>query len=1198
MPPTTLLNPRRSAHATIRGYLYQACLGVLRWLDLQPNEILLCEGDEDLDRFLLGGESISEQVKAYTGSLSLSDRAVLESLGNFLRSYVTLRQRGESRKFVFTTTAAEKRPGGKGLDFDLLEAWKSGKRTKKVLNGARSLLKPKKKEDKNWQETTDAIAWLDAQPDGWKDFLDAVEWSFDAPDLDAIRGKIKSHIALLEDTQLLPADTLLERLISHVFRVSSQPDPQNRTLSPESLSDLLDAARADLGNWVKTPAAERLRTVFDELKQVHRLLHDNTAKLPKNAAPGKLLTAAYEVIPFDQQGRREELDFLASWCDGDDRKSVLLLTGEGGSGKTRLMIEWCRHLRHQGWHAGFLGRDRKVEELDPLLEGLAPRLIVIDYAETRLEVVEPLLLKMGLSKEVEPKLRLVLLARRKADWWNGLLQKGREVEDLLLGSPDKAMTPLVPRNVQERKQAFQSAVEGFALQMARKPPQDLFVPDLTREHFDRALYLHMAALAALQGERIESAEGALRETLKHERLFWDQQVSDLRLDGTWEPLVRKGLETLVAAITLVGGAQSREHAQSILDRTIGNSPLQGQHADALLRLLRDLYVSAEDTGRLCDPLQPDLLGEELVAENLNSEFLGQLLEESTLEEGYSTLTVLTRLAQRRPSLSSWIGVALGSNLEMLAQAAIDVAVETGDPVGTQLALALEQSDSIEVLLQIRQRCDEDKYQLSVPLREVAHVATEKWLTLLRARQADLSEEEQSENARLASNLGVRLSGLGRREDALNATNEAVQIHRLLAQQRPDAFNPDLAMSLDNLGNRLSELGRREDALNATYEAVQIQRLLAQQRPDAFNPNLALSLNNLGIRLSDLGRREDALNATNEAVQIRRLLAQQRPDAFNPDLASSLNNLGNRLSELGRREDALNATNEAVQIHRLLAQQRPDAFNPDLASSLNNLGSRLSDLGRREDALNATNEAVQIRRLLAQQRPDAFNPDLASSLNNLGNRLSDLGRREDALNATNEAVQIYRLLAKHRPDAFNPVLASSLNNLGIGLSELGRREDALNATNEAVQIRRLLAQQRPDVFNPDLASSLNNLGIELSELGWREDALNAINEAVQIYRLLAKHRPDVFNPVLASSLNNLGNRLSDLGRQEEAVQASEEAVRTFSPFFLRFPQAFGSRMTTMVSNYLKHAEMASREPDEELLAPIRRTTTSGVSSSGG
>src|SRR5262245_13113020 len=112
-----LLDERRSAHASIRGYLYQTCLGVLRWLGLQENEVLLCEGDEDLDRFLLGGGAISEQVKAYTGGLSITDRVVRDSLRNFLRSYVALRQQGETRKFVFTTTATYEKKRRVGLSF-------------------------------------------------------------------------------------------------------------------------------------------------------------------------------------------------------------------------------------------------------------------------------------------------------------------------------------------------------------------------------------------------------------------------------------------------------------------------------------------------------------------------------------------------------------------------------------------------------------------------------------------------------------------------------------------------------------------------------------------------------------------------------------------------------------------------------------------------------------------------------------------------------------------------------------------------------------------------------------------------------------------------------------------------------------------------------------------------------------------------
>ena len=95
------------------------------------------------------------------------------------------------------------------------------------------------------------------------------------------------------------------------------------------------------------------------------------------------------------------------------------------------------------------------------------------------------------------------------------------------------------------------------------------------------------------------------------------------------------------------------------------------------------------------------------------------------------------------------------------------------------------------------------------------------------------------------------------------------------------------MSLNNLGSDLSGLGRREDALTATGEAVEIYRRLAAVRPDAFEPDLAMSLNNLGSDLSGLGRREDALTATGEAVEIRRRLAARWPDVYRDDLRSSL-----------------------------------------------------------------------------------------------------------------------------------------------------------------------------------------------------------------------------------------------------------------------------------------------------------------------
>ena len=69
--------------------------------------------------------------------------------------------------------------------------------------------------------------------------------------------------------------------------------------------------------------------------------------------------------------------------------------------------------------------------------------------------------------------------------------------------------------------------------------------------------------------------------------------------------------------------------------------------------------------------------------------------------------------------------------------------------------------------------------------------------------------------------------------------EAVELYRGLAAAGPDAFLPNLATSLNNLAVQLSGLGRREDALTATEEAVEIHRGLAAAGPDAFLPDLAM-----------------------------------------------------------------------------------------------------------------------------------------------------------------------------------------------------------------------------------------------------------------------------------------------------------------------------------------------------------------------
>jgi hypothetical protein len=101
-------------------------------------------------------------------------------------------------------------------------------------------------------------------------------------------------------------------------------------------------------------------------------LNPNTRPLPRGHTPGALLNARYEVVPFYDPARQAELDALAAWCADPAATAARLFTGPGGSGKTRLLIEWCKRLRGQGWSAGFLPDHVTGKQIDALLNGDCP----------------------------------------------------------------------------------------------------------------------------------------------------------------------------------------------------------------------------------------------------------------------------------------------------------------------------------------------------------------------------------------------------------------------------------------------------------------------------------------------------------------------------------------------------------------------------------------------------------------------------------------------------------------------------------------------------------------------------------------------------------------------------------------------------------------------------------------------------------
>jgi hypothetical protein len=331
--------------------------------------------------------------------------------------------------------------------------------------------------------------------------------------------------------------------------------------------------------------------------------------------------------------------------------------------------------------------------------------------------------------------------------------------------------------------------------------------------------------------------------LAHERRYWQSTATVAGVS----PMVGSAtvMDTIAATVLMVPPHPAR--VDEWLRRVPGLSDLSVDGCDRVRAWLASLYPGV-DPEIAFGALEPDRLAEHLVA---------------TLLADRTRISIAETLAGglRGPDAARWVRVCtraaahLGASVgdvvtrlcvahpDTLAVAAIQVApsLETPAPLVAALDHLAHDPDLSTAHLQMLADALPPQSQLWADIAVVIGAA------LVTRHRHDLDTTDTAEPIRLAmslNNLSNRLSGLGRREDALAASTEAVQVYRELAAARPDAFLPDLAMSLNNLSNRLSGLGRREDALAASTEAVQVYRELAAARPDAFLPDLAMSLNNL------------------------------------------------------------------------------------------------------------------------------------------------------------------------------------------------------------------------------------------------------------------------------------------------------------------------------------------------------------------
>ncbi|MFC4495724.1 tetratricopeptide repeat protein [Streptomyces ovatisporus] len=630
------------------------------------------------------------------------------------------------------------------------------------------------------------------------------------------------------------------------------------------------------------------------------------------------LTPARGVVEFI--GRSEELRLLHDWCGpGGESARLALVTGAGGVGKTRLALHLAEQLQQQGWRCR-----RVLDGEDAAVVGVVeasrpgPVLLLVDHAETRPGL--PQLLASAVTSDAAG-LRVLMLARDEGEWWEHLKAAASPIGPAASGAVTVQLQA-DPGAGADSRELVARAVPQFARHLELPVPDGVEVEPAP--HPVPMLVLHAAALVAVLRSREGAGDGAaplrvgvgpdvLDELLRHAARSWHDSAAQAGLTGPQE-LDEATVQHCVAVTSLLA-ADSEESAAELL-RTV---PGLGAESRAGLRRRTARWLGslhpAPVEGAVA-PLQPALLAERHVTTRLHEspELAAAIRDRLDVVQALRALTLLTRATAHHPHAAGLLEDWLRRRTADLHGAAITVAIETPGPLGGILAGALAVTDVRPEVLEHIQRA------IPYPTAALAEAGIAVTRRIVERLPRGTGPEQR---ALWLTTLGLQYSRAGQLEEALKPAQEAVALHRELAQDAPERFRPDLAGSLNNLGNVLSELERAEEALEPAQEAAELYRELAQDAPARFRPRLAGSLNNLGNVLSELGRTKEALEPAQEAVAIRRELAQDAPERFRPVLARSLDNLGDRLSELGREEEARSHWQESAALFQESGPQPPD-----------------------------------------------------------------------------------------------------------------------------------------------------------------------------------------------------------------------------------------------------------------------------------
>ena len=347
---------------------------------------------------------------------------------------------------------------------------------------------------------------------------------------------------------------------------------------------------------------------------IDKVLMPARTPLPAKFTPLQLIRARHAIVPF-QEG--PEIQQLRTWAtrmpeeaarhEGDGDIAVAVVTGAGGTGKTRMAVQLCEEFSGKGWYTGFLPSTTDVtdEELSALAEVTTELLVVVDYAEEARRGLVARVVR-ALRARQSPT-RIVLTARGTDQWWDSFRSRmeqdginlSRTLKISNLGQAQQEAEPRLFPDLYER------AVEKFSECMHLNRPSNGVVPDDLGE---TALDVVLQAWSVVCSERVDSTAMQSDRSELYESVL-EIEFAQWRKAPILAEVSTRHLHRAAATLSLISPASDEEKVDavlSVLPEWSSEHLRRGRFAELLVQAL----LRTDGEKPIC--LQPDPVADHLI----------------------------------------------------------------------------------------------------------------------------------------------------------------------------------------------------------------------------------------------------------------------------------------------------------------------------------------------------------------------------------------------------------------------------------------------------------------------------------------------------------------------------------------------------------------------------------------------------------